>query len=397
MAQASAQDGASLDRRNTLLKGIHIPFVVTLAFLIAYGVTVVYSASLSIADASWTRQLIGVAIGAVAAIVAWRFEIKRLVNMTRLLLALVVILMLAPLLPGIGVEAQGLTGWVRIPGIPFNFQPAELAKIVTILLMAALVSQYNGKITDLKEYLKLLGVLAIPFLLIMLQPDLGTGLIILVLGATIIVMGGAKKEWVLITLAIVVALVALVLITDPLIDARFGDSRSLLKQYQMNRLLVFADPSLENTDAGYNLKQSKIAIGSGEFVGKGFGNASQAGEGFLPAAHTDFVFALLSEQFGFVGGVALLVLFSLLIFYGFSIASAAGTLFETLTVFGILGMWLFQILESIGMSMGLMPITGIPLPFISYGPSSMVVQLLAAGIVLSVWRGRSRVNRTVNG
>ena len=218
----------------------------------------------------------------------------------------------------------------------------------------------------------------------MLQPDLGTGLVVLVSGAVVIVMAGPKRSWVLATVGILVALVAVVLMTDSAIDAAVGDERSLIKDYQMNRLLVFLDPGHDTSDAGYQLQQSLIAVGSGGLFGKGIGNATQATSGFLPEAHTDFAFALLCEEFGFVGAALLLGLYLVLIFSSLRVAQRCGALFGKLAVAGIAAMWTFQIFENVGMCLSLMPITGIPLPFISFGSSSMIAQLLTVGIVQSV-------------
>ena len=178
------------------------------------------------------------------------------------------------------------------------------------------------------------------------------------------------------------------LATDSIIDGVLGDSRSFIKNYQMNRLLVFLDPEADTSGAGYNLQQSLIAVGSGGFFGKGIGNATQSTSGFLPEAHTDFVFALLCETFGFAGAFVLLALFALLMFSTIRIAIKCESLFYRLVCVGFVGMWLFQIFENIGMCIGLMPITGIPLPFISFGSSSMIVQCLIIGIIQSIWRRR---------
>ena len=175
-----------------------------------------------------------------------------------------------------------------------------------------------------------------------------------------------------------------------LIDGVLGDSRSFIKNYQMNRLLVFLDPEADTSGAGYNLQQSLIAVGSGGFFGKGIGNATQSTSGFLPEAHTDFVFALLSETFGFAGALLLLVLFGILMLSTVRVAIKSDNLFLRLVCVGIVGMWMFQIFENIGMCIGLMPITGIPLPFISFGSSSMIAQCCAIGIVQSIWRCRTK-------
>ena len=293
--------------------------------------------------------------------------------------------MVMPRIPGLGVTAKGMTGWVRIPLIGLRFQPSELGKIVTIFLMASSVAQYNGRITRLKDYVKLCATLLVPFMLILVQPDLGTGLVLLVLGAAIIICGGAKRSWVLVTIALLVLGVALIVYTSTV-----DGLPHILKSYQLKRLAVFIDPSVDPTGDGYNLQQAKIAVGSGGLIGKGIGNATQAGEGFLPEAHTDFVFALLSEEFGFVGAVLLLALFAWLIFATLSFAIRVESPFVKLVLVGMIAMWTFQILENVGMCIGIMPITGIPLPFISYGSSSMVTQLMCVGVIQSLWRHRKK-------
>ena len=156
-----------------------------------------------------------------------------------------------------------------------------------------------------------------------------------------------------------------------------------LKQYQLNRLLVFADSSLESTSAGYNLQQAKIAVGSGGLFGKGTG-------GFLPENHTDFIFARLSEEFGFAGAALLLALYAWLIFSALRLAMKLDAPFAKLVLAGIVAMWSYQLLQNVGMCIGIMPITGIPLPFISYGATSMVVQVASVGIVQSVYAHRTK-------
>jgi rod shape determining protein RodA len=159
----------------------------------------------------------------------------------------------------------------------------------------------------------------------------------------------------------------------------------LLKDYQRARLLVFMDSSYDTSGDGYNLTQAKIAVGSGGLLGKGFMNATQSTLGFLPEAPTDFVFCVLAEEFGFLGALALLAMYLVLIVSSLRIARASQSIFGTIMVVCIVGMWCFQILENIGMDIGLMPITGIPLPFVSYGSSFMVVNFVCLGLVGSVW------------
>lgn len=375
--------------RGSFSKMVNVPVLLAAAGLIAYGALVIWTASLSIADASFSRHLLGIGIGAMLAVICWSYDFRGFANLSTALLILDIIVIFTPYIPGLSYNAKGMTGWIQIPFIHLTFQPVELAKILTVFLVAALGAQYNGKIDNVREYVKLCAMLAIPFMAVIVAGDLGSGLVVFFSGAIIIMMSGPKKEWVLSTIAIIIGLVALLLAADSVVDSLLGRD-VLIKQYQMNRLLVFIDPTADTSGAGYNLMQSLIAVGSGGFFGKGIGAASQAGEGFLPEAHTDFVFALLCEEFGFVGALVLLALFALLIFSTIRVAFRSDSLFLKLVGVGIVGIWLFQILENIGMCIGLMPITGIPLPFISFGSSSMIMQMANVGIVQSIWRHRAK-------
>ena len=375
--------------RSSFRSQVHLGVLIAWVGLLLFGTVVIWTASLSIADASFSRHLLGIGIGVVLAFLTWRFvDFSNLQNLSTVLLVIDIVLVFLPNVPGLQYSAMGMTGWIRIPLINLTFQPVELVKVVTIFFMSALGAQYHGKIDALRDYVKLCGMLAIPFACVIIQGDLGSGLVVFVSGAIVIMMSGARKEWVLMTLALIIGLVSLMLATDSIIDGVLGDSRSFIKNYQMNRLLVFLDPEADTSGAGYNLQQSLIAVGSGGFFGKGIGNATQSTSGFLPEAHTDFVFALLCETFGFAGAFVLLALFALLMFSTIRIAIKCESLFYRLVCVGFVGMWLFQIFENIGMCIGLMPITGIPLPFISFGSSSMIVQCLIIGIIQSIWRRR---------
>lgn len=384
-AQAGTSHSSGLSRRHQLMSKLYLPVLIPAFLLTLYGGLIMWSASLSIADANFARHLVGIVLGWGAACVVWRYDYRNLSNLTTILLVVAVVLMLLPKIPGLGVTAKGMTGWIEIPLIKFRFQPSEPGKIVTILLVASVAAQYNGLIPNVREYLKTCLYLIIPFVLINIVPDLGTGLIILVSGATIIIMGGAKPRWYLITIGCIVAFAAAAIILSMM-----PNMPHLLKDYQLNRLIVFIDPSVDPTGNGYNLTQAKIAVGSGGIFGKGISNATQVVSGFLPEAQTDFVFALLSEEFGFVGALLVLGLFAWLIFATIMLAVKTDNIFGKLCLSGIIALWTFQVLQNVGMCIGIMPITGIPLPFISYGSSSMVIQLVAVGMVQSIWRYRQK-------
>lgn len=383
-----AENGFSIAQAREWVAGVWRGFdkaiLLSSLLLVAYGLLVVYSASLTIDEANVSRQFAGVLIGLIAGACISMFDYRHLSTFVTILMVVDCALMIAPLVPGLSYSAKGITGWIKVPIIGLTFQTSELAKPVTIVLMAALGAQYKGRVDQLRDYIRMCAYLAVPFLLIMLQPDLGTGLVVLFAGALVIVFSGPRVKWVLVTLAIIVGAVTLILVTDPIIDAKFGDASSLLKDYQMNRLLVFLNPEADTTSAGYNLQQALIAVGSGGLFGKGIGNATQAGSGFLPEAHTDFVFALQAEEFGFVGSMIVIGLYLCLCIFSLKLAARCQEHFGQLVVVGIVAMWMFQIFENIGMCLSLMPITGIPLPFISYGGSSMIVQLMTVGLLQSV-------------
>jgi rod shape determining protein RodA len=371
-----------------LLAVVNVPLLLVLAALTAYGLLIVNSATLNDTDSSFSfsHQLVGVAIGAVVMLILWRIDYRRLSVFIVVMLVLDFLLILSPLLPFIGVTVNGAQSWISLFGQ--RIQPGEPAKIITIVAMAALVSKYRGKLDSGKEYLKCFGLLMALLLAIMLQPDLGTGLVFFAIGLTILFAGGASWKWIVLTLFVVAFVIGLVIYLDPILDESFG-SDVLLKEYQKDRLLVFMDEDLDPTGVGYNLRQAKIAIGSGGLFGKGLYQATQSSLGFLPEAPTDFIFCVLAEELGFMGCVLLLTLYAALIGASFWVALKADDPFGTLIVMGCVGMWVFQILENIGMTCGLMPITGIPLPFVSYGSSFMLANFMALGLIFSVWSHRS--------
>ena len=375
------------------LPAINLPFLVVVALLVLYGLLVVFSAVSADEDYTFSRQLAGVAVGLVAMIAIWAFDYRRLSDYTMLFLIVNVVLILSPHLPVIGVNTMGATSWVKLGPLP-QMQPGEFAKVTVILLDASIMARYQGRLDDLTEYLKAVGLMLVPFVCIMTQPDLGTGLVYLFIAAVALVMGGARPKYLLITLGICVLLVVAAFLVDEAIKNATGEYK-LLKQYQRNRLLVFMDQSGSDlSDEGYNLQQAKIAIGSGGLFGQGYMQGSQHALGILPEAPTDFIFCVLAEELGFLGVMALLVLYVALVIIGFRIASASSDLFGLVIVMCIIGMWLFQILENIGMTCGLMPITGIPLPFMSYGSSFMIVNFALLGFMGSVWsRGKQNTRR----
>ena len=362
-------------------KYVNPSFYLFALLLVGYGLIVQFSATSADADYSFARQLSGVAVGMVLFALITRMDYHALSGYTTLFLIINVVLLLSPHLPGIGVEVNGGRSWINIGT---QIQPGEFAKITMVLLAASVMARYGGRLTDLREYLKALGIMAVPFVCVMTQPDLGTGLVYLVIAAFALIIGGADWRFMVGTGLTIILLCAAILIIDPIVDQIAGHD-VLLKDYQKSRLMVFSDSTYDTSGDGYNSQQAKIAIGSGGLLGKGFMQATQSSMGFLPEAPTDFVFCILAEEFGFVGALALLAFYIGLIVTSVHVARGASDLFGTIIVICVVGMWLFQILENIGMDCGLMPITGIPLPFISYGSSFMVVNFVMLGLINSVW------------
>ena len=383
---AAPDKAVARSTRKRRFPALNLPFLVVVGILVCYGLVVVWSAVANDPDYSFSRQAAGVAAGIVAMVLIWRFDYRRLAGMTRVFLIVNVVLILSPHLPVIGVTTMGATSWINVG---MQIQPGEFAKITVILLDASVMARYGGRLDDPREYCKALGIMLVPFLCIMTQPDLGTGLVYLFIAATALVVGGARLKYLLVTLGLFVAAIVAVFAIDEVLKYQTADGTweyRLLKQYQRNRLLVFLDQGgADLSDEGYNLQQAKIAIGSGGLFGKGLLQSSQGTLGYLPEAPTDFIFCVLAEELGFVGAMALLALYAALVVVCIRIARGSGDMFGMMIVMCVVGMWLFQILENIGMDVGLMPITGIPLPFVSYGSSFMVVNFALLGFIGSVW------------
>jgi rod shape determining protein RodA len=289
-------------------------------------------------------------------------------------------LLLLVYVPGLGVKVNGAQQWIRIGG--FQFQPSEFMKLILILLMAKVLAEHrDGSRRDFRFLARLFTLFAIPFLIILTQPDLGTALVLAGILVAMLFVGGLDVRWFAIGLG-AMAIIGLGIVwlyrTDhPLLHL-------LLKEHQIERIQIFLDPASDPTGAGYQATQAKIAIGSGMLTGKGFHRGTQALGNWIPEPHNDFVFAVLAEEFGFVGGSLLIAVYLGLIYRMIRIALNTDHPFGAYVTAGVVGMLLFQVYQNIGMTLGLMPITGIPLPLVSYGGSSLVTQLLAIGLVLGV-------------
>lgn len=270
---SSANLSRSSEKRSFSIPA-NIILLVIIALILCCGLITLYAVTRTETEYSITRQLVGVAIGIVIMVAVWFFDYRRLANLIVPLIVLDAILILLPMVPGLGHEVNGATSWIRIGSL--TFQPSELAKPVTILAIGAATAQYQGSIVRGADFLKLLGILLIPFVLLM-REDLGTALVILIVGFCILLIGGVARRWLIISVATAVVGVAALLGINGVVNDWTGGDVQLIRQYQMSRLLVFIDPdNPEYADDAYNLNQAKIAVGSGELVGKGWGNATQS-------------------------------------------------------------------------------------------------------------------------
>ena len=319
------------------------------------------------------RHIINIVIGVVLGYGTTLVDYRLLRAYTPFLWGIGVLGLIAVAIPGIGSVVNGARDWITFPG-GFQIQPGEVAKISIILGISMLLSEHgdiDSGPSD-RDVFKALLISAIPMALIMLQPDLGTAIIIGVSLIAIIAVSGAKSRW-------VVGLI-LVAVIGVVGAAKVG----IMSEYQVKRLASFVNPSADPQQSGYQLRQSRITIGSGGVVGRGLFNGPQTNGRFVPEQQTDFIFTVAGEETGFIGSGLIIGLFSLFFWRAFLIAQRTNDLFGRLVCVGVIGWFAFQTFENIGMTMGLMPMTGVPLPFISYGGSSMFATLVGFGLLQNV-------------
>lgn len=319
------------------------------------------------------RHIINMVIGGALGYATTLIDYRLLRAYTPILWGIGVLGLVAVAIPGIGTVVNGARAWITLPG-GFQIQPGEVAKISIILGISMLLSEHgdvDSGPSD-RDVVRALLISAIPMGLIMLQPDLGTAIIIGVAMIAIISVSGARSRW--------VAGLLLVAIVGVLGAAKVG----IMSQYQVKRLSSFINPSADPQQSGYQLRQSRITIGSGGVIGRGLFQGPQTNGRFVPEQQTDFIFTVAGEETGFIGSGLILALFGLFFWRAFLIAQRTNDLFGRLVCVGVIGWFAFQTFENIGMAMGLMPMTGVPLPFISYGGSSMFATLVGFGLLQNV-------------
>lgn len=319
------------------------------------------------------RHVITILIGCMLAWGTTVIDYRVLRAYTPIMWGLGILGLLFVLIPGIGSTVNGARAWISLPG-GFNIQPAELAKISIIVGISMILSErkHDSDEPTNKDVLQSLAVAAVPILLILLQPDMGTVFIISIAVVTILGVSGASSKWV-----IGLLLIALL--------GGFGASKAgVISEYQVKRLQSFVDPNADSQGSGYQLRQARITVGSGGLIGTGLFNGPQTNGRFVPEQQTDFIFTVAGEELGFIGSGFMLILYMIILMRGFGIARRSTDPYGTLVCTGVVAWFAFQAFENIGMTMGLMPMTGVPLPFVSYGGSSMFATMIGFGLLQNV-------------
>jgi rod shape determining protein RodA len=320
------------------------------------------------------RQAIYGVIGIGLMLGVARLDISRLREHQRAIYAAMIGSILLVLL--IGVAARGSRRWIELPF--FRFQPSELGKVLLILALSAFIVDRVRRLGDRATTGRIVALALVPALLVIAEPDLGSGLVYLAITAALLLVAGTKWTHLAALGGMAAAAAVIVLLALPAVGVE------VLKPYQVDRLTAFVNPTSDPQRQGYQLRQSITAIGAGQKTGRGPEGATQTRLDFLPEHHTDFVFSVVGEQFGFLGAGLVLSLYALLLWRALRILTSAKNLYGALVAGGITAMLMFQVFVNIGMTIGIMPITGVPLPLMSYGGSSVLVTFLAIGLLQSV-------------
>lgn len=343
------------------------------------GIVAIYSATYSMGTIRLVViQSVALIVGFIAMLIISNVDYELFGDTNKYIFIGNIALLVLVLFIGMGKESTGTKGWIDLG--PVSFQPSEVVKLGFILTFSNHLVKVKQDINYIPTLLGLLLHVGILIFLIMLQPDLGTAMVFLFIFLSMIFVAKISYKY-------VIAFFSVIAVLAPVFWF-FKDK--ILSPYQVNRLLVFFDPYRDPTGSGYNVIQSEISIGSGKLFGKGFLNGTQNQLEYLPAKHTDFIFATIGEEWGFVGCIVIVALLFAIILRCIYVAQTARDEYGSFICTGIASLFLFHVLENIGMCIQLMPVTGIPLPFISYGGTSLLTSMMAIGFVNSVASARHR-------
>lgn len=368
-----------MDRK--ILKRFDIPLFLNVVILVFLGFFAIYAATQSFSPEMSLRfviiQAVAFVLGLIAIGVIISIDYSQFGVFWKAIYGISILMLIAVLIPGIGKVNKGARGWIDLGVV--EMQPAELAKIGIIITFAKLLSNREERLNTFKDLIVPAIHVGIPIVLIMLQPDLGNALVFIVIAVGMLFVAGINIKFVFGSLAAL-------LISFPILW------NFVLLDHQKNRLTTFINPYNDPLGDGYHVIQSMLAVGSGQVSGKGLlAEETLTNLNFLPEQWTDFIFSVISELTGFVGSALVVVLFAFFLFRLLYLSKIAKDQFGTLIIIGIFSMYLFQIVENVGMTIGLMPITGITLPFLSYGGSSLLTNMVAIGLVLNITMRRHKI------
>jgi rod shape determining protein RodA len=355
----------------------HLDLLLAIATLLlaGFGILMIHSATSYRLEASGqdemyyvVRQTVALAVGVVGMFAVILFDYRIYRAWAPLFYAATLVL-LGYVLVG-GSVINGSRAWIQLGG--FQFQPSELAKVALILMLAALFHERREEALGLRALVEALGVAAVPMALILLQPDFGTFMVYVAIVFGVLLVARVRVRYMVALAVIGVAAITAVLLSGS------------LAEYQVKRLTAFVNPEDAAPGDVYNVKQAQIAVGSGQFFGRGLGNGSQTALSFVPENQTDFIFTVVGEELGFVGSMLMLAAFAVILWRGMRIAAVSRDTFGTLIAAGVVAVLAFQIFINVGMTIGLMPVTGLTLPFVSYGGTSLISSFLMVGLLQNV-------------
>lgn len=362
-----------------LLRELDFTIIITTIIIVIFGALNIYSATHMKSGTHYLKsQLIWLVVGLFLTYIILIFDYSIIKSYTSIIYWFGVFLLVLNRIPIFKSTVNGASSWIRIFGV--QVQPSEFAKIGMIMMLAKLLSDMEGNINNVKNFFKLTAYAAIPMILIIVQPDMGMTMVCFFIVLGIYFMAGLDLK---IILGGLLGLTLLIVIcwNSPLIE-----------EYQKMRLISFLNPEKYEMSFGLQLIQSQIGIGSGGILGKGFLKGTQIAGGFVPESHTDFVFSVVGEEWGLIGALVLLFFYGVIIYRSINIAKESKDIFGSIMCVGIISGILFSVLQNIGMTIGIMPITGITLNFMSYGGSSMLTSFMGLALILNVGMRRKKIN-----